>query len=239
MGKSIKEVISNVIKEVVLRPNYDENLYTAIAEQYHHGAAEYYQSEKDKLIMEIPEHSMFGNAWIRSGCEKIKFSVVVEFYKRARLHDPIFKDPRIFVGDYYDFVKDDFSTFMYDYYKYNRFLIEIRKRDPNPISLGFKLENNELLSLFDKFKEEKCIDKETDFDYFKYAFKGDGIPSQKQPYHPIQWLETNKRLYYELRDIEKEYERIEQDCLTNSRTKVQGLFLDKKGKPMKELSTPR
>lgn len=239
MGKSIKEVISNVIKEVVSRPNYDENLYTAIAEQYHHGEAEYYQTEKDKLIMEIPAHSMFGSAWIRSGCKEIKFSVVVEFYKRARLHDPIYQDPGISVSDYYDFVKDDFSTFMYDYYKYNRFLKQIKKRDPNPKSLGFKIGNNELLTIFNKYRESKCIDKETDFDYFKYAFNGATIPSQKQPYQPIKWCHTKDRLYRELKDLEVDHEGITQSCLTNPRKKVQGLFLDREGKPMKELSTPK
>lgn len=235
-GSNIQDIIFQIIRSVVSTPLYHEASHKVNAMNYPNGALEYFNTEKYKLINTVGQRSMVGNAWKNSSCLKISYSLIVNYYSECRHKLPI---RQLSEEEYINFVKEDFTIFMRDYYAYNRFLKEIRKQDPNPTSLGFKIDISTLTEIFDNLRKGECIPKETDYDYFKYAFKGDGIPSHKQPYQPIKWLHTKERLYLELKDIETQHEGKTQVSLTNARKKVKDLFLDKNGKPMKMLTKPK
>jgi len=238
IDSKIKDTITKVIQDIKAKPLYHEAKHNVEALNYPQGAMEYYTSKKYELIKNVGQRSMIGNAWRNDGCPKINTSLIFDFYYKIRCFDSVWNITKKTDKEFIDFMRVDLTDFMRDYYTYDKFLKAIRERDSNPISLGFKLNNKDLSSIFDDFIKNKCIAKETDFDHFKYAFKGDVIPSYKQPYQPIQWLETKNRLYHELKDIEKKYEEKEQISLTNPRKKVQFLFINKAGQPMKQLSTP-
>ena len=236
MQTKINKAVSQIIQDVVKRPLYPESKHITMASNYPEGKLKYYSDQRFELLKAIPKRTMFGNAWVNSGAPKVnKVQIIVDFYNNEFMNPVLEWKSQ---SEFMDFLKSDFSTFLRDYIAYNRFLKEIMERDPNPKSLDFKLSNKELSSIFDQFRKDGCIAKETDYDYFKYAFRGDVIPSQKQPYQPIKWVETKNRLYRELKDIETKYENNNQKSLTNQRKEVQFLFLANTGKPMKPLTTP-
>lgn len=239
MKTDITEIISKTIKDVTSQPLYPELSHNVNAANYPHGVIEYFKIEKFKLIENIGQKSMFGNAWKNSGCVEIRFSLITEFYKNVQLNDPVWSNSNKSENEFNSFVREDFMIFLRDYYAYNRYLEKIRKIHIDPKSLSFKIDDSNLLSLFEKWKEKKYIHQNTDYNHFKYAIRGDEIPAQ-QPYKPINWNTQNSTLYLELLDLEKNMEKINQKSLTNQRkTSVQDLFLNEKGKPMKKLSNPK
>ena len=223
----IKDTITKVIQDIKAKPLYHEAKHNVEALNYPQGAMEYYTSKKYELIKKVGQRSMIGNAWRNDGCPKINTSLIFDFYYKIRCFDSVWNITKKTDNEFTDFMRVDLTDFMRDYYAYNRFLKEIRKQDPNPTSLGFKIDISTLTEIFDNLRKGECIPKETDYDYFKYAFKGDGIPSHKQPYQPIKWLHTKERLYLELKDIETQHEGKTQVSLTNARKKVKDLFLTK------------
>src|SRR5690554_46721 len=239
IDSKIKDTITKVIQDIKAKPLYHEAKHNVEALNYPQGAMEYYTSKKYELIKNVGQRSMIGNAWRNDGCFKIHTTLIFDFYYKIRCFDSVWNITKKTDKEFIDFMRVDLTDFMRDYYAYNQFLKEIMELTPNPISLGFKLSSKEILSVFDKFRKDGCIAKETDFDYFKYAFKGDTIPTHKQPFQPIKWIETKNRLYYELQDVERNYEGSIQKSLSNPRKKVQFLFINKDGQPMKQLSTPK
>jgi hypothetical protein len=102
----------------------------------------------------------------------------------------------------------------------------------NPPSLQIQINTKPLIELFETWKSNKfgVIDSATDFCYFNYAFRGEPIPPDKQPYRPIRVTTSKSKFQRFLREVLP----IEQKTIpANIKKKVTCLFVDKNGKPLR------
>ncbi len=102
----------------------------------------------------------------------------------------------------------------------------------NPPSLQIEITTGELTKIFDTWKSNtyRVIDGETDFAYFNYAFRGEPIPPDKQPYKPIRITTSKSKFQRFLREVLP----IEQKTIpADIKRKIACLFVDKNGKPLR------
>lgn len=103
----------------------------------------------------------------------------------------------------------------------------------NPPSLQIQINTKPLIELFETWKSNKfgVIDSATDFCYFNYAFRGEPIPPDKQPYKPIKVTTSKSKFHRCLRDDVLPIEQITTPL--DIKRKIKQLFVDKNGKPLR------
>lgn len=102
----------------------------------------------------------------------------------------------------------------------------------NPPSLQVQITTGELTKIFESWKSNtyRVIDSTTDFAYFNYAFRGEPIPTDKQPYKPIKVTTSKSKFHRCLRDDVLPIEQITTPL--DIKRKIKQLFVDKNGKPV-------
>lgn len=117
LDEKLRIIINEAEKEAQHSPLYPEAQHNTFSQHYPDGEVAYYKNEKHKLLCEIPNRSLIGNAWVNSNTPICELSSLVNTYHSYRINDKFrFGNQHISEDAYIDFAKEDSLTFFRDYY---------------------------------------------------------------------------------------------------------------------------
>lgn len=118
LKENLKFIINEAVKEVQERSLYPELQHKTLSKSHPEGEAAYFRKEIYDLLCEIPKHTGIGNAWINSGTPKVTGDMAINYY--IELSNNKFYNFES-DNDFLKFTKDDFTTFLRDYYAWAKY----------------------------------------------------------------------------------------------------------------------